>query len=231
MRYFKHLVDAHNDIKIRKLISQHGAESYSIYWLTLELICLEGKSGKLSMDKVSSIDVGNILSLPSKTIEAVWKTAQELTLLTFEERLISCAALVDKYSDQYTDRLRNKLLAQATQVEVGQSVIQAVERKIEKYSDRIKDVLSHLNVRTGKQYRWQSKDNQLVLVARLKDGYSVEDLKKVVDNMAERWLGDEAMEQYLRPSTLFRRSKIEGYLNIDKGMVAKIKELSRHAKR
>lgn len=230
MRYFRHLVDAHNDIKIRKLISLHGAYGYSVWWITLELIGLEGSGGKLSTGKVTAADVGNILDISSQVVEAVWKDCQKLTLLTIENNLISCAAL-EKYTDEYTDRIRNQLQAEATAKEVGPKVIQAVATSLEKYSDRIKEVLSYLNVKTGKQYRWQSKDNQLVLVARLKDGYNVEDLKKVVDNMAERWLGDEDMEQYLRPSTLFRRSKIEGYLNIDKGMVAKLKELSRGIKR
>lgn len=35
----------------------------------------------------------------------------------------------------------------------------------------------------------------------------------VVDNMAARWIGDEEMEFYFRPSTLFRPKHFDEYLN------------------
>ena len=50
------------------------------------------------------------------------------------------------------------------------------------------------------------------LKARLKEGYSVEDFKKVIDIKVAEWLNDENMSKFLRPETLFS-NKFEGYLN------------------
>lgn len=226
MRYFKHKVDAHNDIKIRRLISQHGAIGYSVFWVTLELIGSEGDcEGKLWFKKFTSNDVGSLLMLPADTIETVWASAHDLTLLNLSKEFVQCPALVNGYSDEWSNRKRTQLMTEAVEAELGKTVVEVVRKKIDRYADQIKDVLSYMNGRTGKQYRWQGKHNQLIIVARLKDGYSVDDLKKVVDNMCERWLGDEHMEQYLRPSTLFLRSKIEGYLNADKGLSAKLRSI------
>ena len=38
MEWFKHDVDAHDDIKIRKLIRMHGFQAYGIYWYLVELM-------------------------------------------------------------------------------------------------------------------------------------------------------------------------------------------------
>jgi uncharacterized phage protein (TIGR02220 family) len=93
----------------------------------------------------------------------------------------------------------------------------------DKYILIIQAVLQHLNLKTSKNYKWQSRDNQLLVAARLKEGYTKEDLCKIIDNMCDKWLGDEKMEQYLRPITLFCRSKVEGYLNADKGLATEMK--------
>ena len=48
---------------------------------------------------------------------------------------------------------------------------------------------------------------------RLSEGYTVEDFKKVIDNMQTEWGNDEKMSQYLRPSTLFAPTHFPEYLN------------------
>jgi len=47
--------------------------------------------------------------------------------------------------------------------------------------------------------------------ARLKDGFTVDDFKYVHRVKNEEWAGDEKMDQYLRPSTLYRKSKFPEY--------------------
>ena len=72
-------------------------------------------------------------------------------------------------------------------------------------------VIDYLNAKTGQHFRSTSKATQQHINARLKEGYTVEDFKRVVDNMWTSWRGTE-WEQYMRPSTLFG-SKFENYLN------------------
>ena len=48
--------------------------------------------------------------------------------------------------------------------------------------------------------------------ARLNNGFSLEDFKKVIDTKTNEWKNDKTMCKYLRPETLFV-TKFESYLN------------------
>ncbi len=72
-------------------------------------------------------------------------------------------------------------------------------------------VVDYLNSKAGTHYKASSKATQQHINARLKEGYTADDFKRVVDNMWTAWKATE-WEQYMRPSTLFG-SKFENYLN------------------
>ena len=74
------------------------------------------------------------------------------------------------------------------------------------------EIIGYLNKRVGTHYRATTRKTQALIKARLNEGFTVDDFKKVIDNKAEAWLGDQKMEKYLRPETLFG-TKFEGYLN------------------
>lgn len=78
------------------------------------------------------------------------------------------------------------------------------------------EVIDYLNAKTGSSYRATTEANIKPIRARLNDGFSVEDCKKVIDIKAGQWLNTE-QSKYLRPETLFRPSKFEGYLNECRG--------------
>ena len=78
------------------------------------------------------------------------------------------------------------------------------------------NVIDYLNAKTGSSYRATTEANVKPIRARLNDGFSVEDCKKVIDTKAGQWLNTE-QAKYLRPETLFRPSKFEGYLNECRG--------------
>lgn len=75
------------------------------------------------------------------------------------------------------------------------------------------EIIDYLNRRMGTSYKPDSKGIKSILDPRLKDGYTVEDCKAVIDNMIMAWGSDDKMRQYIRPSTLFRPSHIDSYLN------------------
>lgn len=79
-------------------------------------------------------------------------------------------------------------------------------------SDNIKEIVDHLNARLGTHYRPTTQSTRKLLKARLKEGFTVEEIKTVIDKKATEWLGNASMAQYLRPETLFG-NKFEGYLN------------------
>lgn len=74
------------------------------------------------------------------------------------------------------------------------------------------EIIDYLNEKCGTAYRSKSKKTQDCIKARLNEGFTVDDFKKVIDNKAAEWLHDEKMCKFLRPETLFG-NKFEGYLN------------------
>ncbi len=72
-------------------------------------------------------------------------------------------------------------------------------------------VIDYLNRKASTNYRATTKNTQSFINARLKEGYAVEDFKKVIDSKSREWLGTD-FEKYLRPATLFG-TKFENYLN------------------
>lgn len=78
-------------------------------------------------------------------------------------------------------------------------------------SDVVLSLVSYLNSKTGSSYRETEQVRELI-ESKLNDGYSVEDLKSVIDKKSVEWSCDGKMRTYLRPSTLFGE-KFEEYLN------------------
>ena len=74
-----------------------------------------------------------------------------------------------------------------------------------------KEVISYLNLKAKKNFKIDTASHQKFIKARLKEGYVLEDFKKVVDVMVAKWKGTE-YEQYLQPQTLFG-NKMDNYLN------------------
>lgn len=81
-----------------------------------------------------------------------------------------------------------------------------------KKPDDIDEVIHHLNHRLGTQYKTTTQATRKLIKARLKEGFTVEDIKLVIDKKATEWIGNPTMAQYLRPDVLFG-NKFEGYLN------------------
>lgn len=79
-------------------------------------------------------------------------------------------------------------------------------------ADATKEIISYLNQQAGTSYRASSKATQRFVHARLKENYTVDDCKKVIDIKVANWKDDPKMRKYLRPQTLFS-NKFEGYLN------------------
>lgn len=74
------------------------------------------------------------------------------------------------------------------------------------------EIIFYLNKKTGKHYKVKTPKTVRLIRARLKEGFTVEDFKAVIEKKCDDWRGNEKMERYLRPETLFG-TKFEGYLN------------------
>lgn len=87
----------------------------------------------------------------------------------------------------------------------------------------IECIVSYLNEKASKNYRATSKKTADLIRARLKEGFSVSDFRKVIDNKVADWKPRPEMERYLRPETLFG-AKFEGYLNENRNTEQKAKK-------
>jgi len=72
-------------------------------------------------------------------------------------------------------------------------------------------LFEYLNEKSGKHFK-NTATNRKLVHERLREGFTPKDLQTAIDNVTAGWLGTE-MEQYIRPSTIFRASKFEGYVN------------------
>lgn len=75
----------------------------------------------------------------------------------------------------------------------------------------IEEIIDYLNEKAGTKYKSTSKNTIKHINARLKEGYTVQDFKYVIDVKVAEWQGTK-MEMYIRPSTLFN-SKMDNYVN------------------
>ena len=87
-------------------------------------------------------------------------------------------------------------------------------RLSDKSSTVVSEIIDYLNQKTGKHFRKSIANTTRAINARIKEGFTVDDFKTVIDKKVIEWGKDERMKQYLRPQTLFG-TKFESYLNQD----------------
>ena len=75
----------------------------------------------------------------------------------------------------------------------------------------VNEIVNYLNEKSGKHFTSSSKETIKVIEARIKEGNTIDDFKKVIDTKCAKWLRSE-FEDYLRPITLFG-NKFNSYLN------------------
>ena len=81
---------------------------------------------------------------------------------------------------------------------------------LEIVSSVLNDLNTRLNLKKG--FSCKSVNNSSKIIARLNEGYKLEDFILVNQKKCKQWIDDPEMAQYLRPETLYS-NKFEGYLN------------------
>nr|UWD63391.1 MAG: Replication initiator protein A (RepA) N-terminus [Bacteriophage sp.] len=81
-----------------------------------------------------------------------------------------------------------------------------------KEPDPTEEIVAHLNRRAGTHYKATTANTRKLIKARLKEGFTIDEIKLVIDKKCAEWLNNPSMVEYLRPETLFG-NKFEGYLN------------------
>lgn len=75
---------------------------------------------------------------------------------------------------------------------------------------KAKEILAFLNEKMGRNYR-MVETNLKLIEARLESGISFQSLKSIIAKKCREWKDDPKMNLYLRPETLFNKTKCEQY--------------------
>ena len=126
-------------------------------------------------------------------------------IIKTSEISVTNAYVIGNSKDSNSNALESKEVTNA--YVIGNSNTKNKEKENNIYSE----VIKYLNEKANTNYKPSTKNTQSFIKARLKEGFTVEDFKKVIDVKAKSWVGTD-FEKYLRPSTLFG-TKFENYLN------------------
>lgn len=77
--------------------------------------------------------------------------------------------------------------------------------------DEAKKILKYLNEKAGRQYRCVPAHLDAIRSRLKESGVTTEGIKAMIDAKCGEWLDNPEMAQYLRPQTLFNRSKFASY--------------------
>lgn len=78
------------------------------------------------------------------------------------------------------------------------------------------------NIPTGENGRAPAKAYIKAIVARIRNGGTLEQFKKIIDFKTTQWKHDIKMRQYLNPETLFRDSNFDKYIQQADAMAAEV---------
>lgn len=86
---------------------------------------------------------------------------------------------------------------------------------------QVDEVINYYKIKTDSpKVSNKTESNRKPIRGRLQEGYTVEDLKSVVDIKTKQWKGT-SMDMYLRIETLFGQTKFQGYIR-EAGKVPKL---------
>ena len=213
--------------RIKKLRSIAGGDTYTIIYLKMQLKALK-TDGYLYFDGVMedfaeelALDIDENPDNVKVTINfllanGLLETSDgEQYKLPFLEKCIgSESAVTQRVRDHRANKKALHCNVTVTEVKrVGNAEKEIdIEKDIYKTSCAdVTQILNYLNEKAGTHYR-DSKETVKLINGRTKEGFTVDDFKKVIDKKVREWKGTEHA-QYLRPSTLFAPSHFEEYLN------------------
>lgn len=111
---------------------------------------------------------------------------------------VSSVSLTDDYTDDYNIHVAS----------LDKKVKQGKDDKIP-----YKQIIEYLNEKTGKKFNYKTESHRKHIRGRYKEGSTLDDFKTVIDLKSTQWIGNDKMEQYLRPPTLFNSDNFDKYLN------------------
>jgi uncharacterized phage protein (TIGR02220 family) len=192
LEYFPHDVDLSHDEKIEAIEALYGNDGYAMYCKLLERIYRNG--GKLFISdaetmlilsrkcNISTIDLFKTMLNTMVKVglfdENIFKATKALTSNGILKRVQMVENKREKNKQYYLSRVSvAETVAESTQSKVKES-------KVNTYRPLCQEVLDYFCLKTGKKFLL-TKDRGAVISQCLKEGRTLEDFKKAVDNFCQ----------------------------------------------
>ena len=120
----------------------------------------------------------------------------------------------DTPSGDLDRKVVNTASTNVNKVNIGQhwSTQAEAEAEAEKtYNADSRIALVFLREKSGHQFRECAGSLDLISTRLKEDGVTIEGIKQMIDRQCQLWGTDPKMRQYLRPETLFGKTKFESY--------------------
>ena len=105
----------------------------------------------------------------------------------------------------------NSVITKQQETDSDDITIKEKEIKEKEIKELTKSVIEYLNEKAGTGYKPRAESTVKHIGARSREGYVLDDFKRVIDFKCKDWKGTE-YAKFLRPVTLFG-NKFEGYYN------------------
>ena len=169
----------------------------------IRLLCLQHQK-----DVLTEKDMNNICKTYDEDIYCKFTKENDLY---FNVRLKKESEKRKNYSLSRAKNRENKKTA--THEEHMNNICNTYDEHMENENVNInKDIINYLNNKINTNYKSSTAKTKSIINARIKEGFSLSDFKKVIDNKVSDWKDKPEMQIYLRPETLFG-TKFESYLN------------------
>lgn len=213
MRVFLHiLLNAnHRDKEFRGMTIRRG-EWLTSYNKIATALGLSKKQVRLSIDKLKRTQEVRTRRARDGALDGLLIIVENYTLYQSTDKEGGHSVGYHEGHDEGTTRALNKNEKNVKNIKVSKDTLSSKAEKDPRKADR-EEVIRYLNEKTGRKYKPSTESTKRLINGRFREGFTVEDFKKVIDNKSKEWLGHPKMDRFLRPETLFAPSHFEGYLN------------------
>lgn len=186
-KYWKELIDS-------GWVSREAKSNNRGFIYTLNFMC----EGDVLKERVRKIRTRKIRTRKNSTLNNTEYISNTDIISNTESNVLS-----DKPDLEFSE---NKIS------ELKENKKNAPPKVAQKYPQEISEIIGFLNELLDTKYKTKTKATVSALNARLSEGFTVEEIKKVIELKVMQWKDNAKMFSYLRPNTLFG-SKLEGYVN------------------
>jgi len=237
--YFRHSFFASNNVKLRGMMDELGKEAYFYYFVLLENCGQLCESETLTEFTFHESQLRSMWCVNTRKLKRIVEVLDkfDLSLTKVSPNLCETTAKLYKFSipnfPKYLGRYTNKIDKEKERKEKkrkenikscktpSKKAVKKTSTKKEtpQQKEMVYKIISLLNNTLTTNFKITSAKTRTLILARLKDGFTFEDFKSVIESKYHEWKGDQKMSKYLRPSTLFSETHFEEYLEAGKGFI------------